>query len=82
MLSRLLADRIFRRHAFGPPATSSPPCSPPCVELGDYVWLSHPNVLDLKTGKLGLSNVVCEVIDKQPNYAPARSISPCWIRGS
>jgi len=39
------------------------------VELGDYVWLSHPKVLDLTVGKLGLSNVLCEVIDKQPNYA-------------
>jgi len=70
MLSRLLADRIFRRHAFEPPtykftaqlATLRP-------ELGDYVWLSHPKVLDLKVGKLGLINVTCEVIDKQPNYA-------------
>jgi hypothetical protein len=41
------------------------------VELGDYVWLSHPKVLDLKSGKLGLSNVVCEVVDKQPNYSQA-----------
>ena len=41
------------------------------VELGDYVWLSHPKVLDLKAGKLGLNNVVCEVIDKQPNYSQA-----------
>jgi hypothetical protein len=41
------------------------------VELGDYVWLSHPKILDLKTGKVGLSNVVCEVLDRQPNYSRA-----------
>jgi len=72
MLSRLLSDRIFRRHAFGPPTyklTAQLATLP--VELGDYVWLSHPNVLDLQTGKLGLNNVVCEVLDRQPNYARA-----------
>jgi len=41
------------------------------VELGDYVWLSHPKVLDLQTGKVGLNNVVCEVLDRQPNYSQA-----------
>jgi hypothetical protein len=72
MLSRLLADRVFRRHAFEPPLykfTAHLATLP--VELGDYVWLSHPKVLDLKTGMLGLSNVVCEVLDKQPNYRQA-----------
>jgi len=72
MLSRLLADRTFRRHAFGPPVykfTAQLATMP--VELGDYVWLSHPKILDLKTGKLGLNNVVCEVIDKQPKYSHA-----------
>jgi len=70
MLSRLLADRIFRRHAFEPPVykfTAQLAALP--VELGDYVWLSHPKVLDLKTGKVGLSNVVCEVLERQPNYS-------------
>jgi hypothetical protein len=72
MLSRLLADRTFRRHAFAPPTyhfTAQLATLP--VELGDYVWLSHAKVLDLKTGKLGLNNVVCEVLDKQPNYTQA-----------
>ncbi len=72
MLSRLLSDRIFRRHAFGPPTykfTAQLATLP--VELGDYVWLSHPKVLDLNSGKLGLNNVVCEVLDRQPNYSRA-----------
>jgi hypothetical protein len=72
MLSRLLADRIFRRHAFEPPIYKfAAQLATLPVELGDYVWLSHPKILDLKTGKLGLSNVVCEVLDKQPNYTRA-----------
>ena len=72
MLSRLLADRIFRRHAFAPPTykfTAQLATLP--VELGDYVWLSHPKILDLQTGKVGLNNVVCEVLDRQPNYSQA-----------
>jgi hypothetical protein len=69
MLSRLLADRIFRRHAFQPPLYKfTAQLATLQVELGDYVWLTHPKVLDLTVGKLGLNNVVCEVIDKQPNY--------------
>ena len=72
MLSRLLSDRVFRRHAFGPPTYKfSAQLATLPVELGDYVWLSHPKILDLKTGKLGLNNVVCEVLDKQPNYSRA-----------
>ena len=70
MLSRLLADRIFRRHAFEPPTYKfTAQLATLQVELGDYVWLTHPKVLDLTVGKLGLNNVVCEVIDKQPNYS-------------
>jgi hypothetical protein len=70
MLSRLLADRIFRRHAFQPPTYKfTAQLATLQVELGDYVWLSHPKVLDLTVGKLGLNNVVCEVVDKQPNYS-------------
>ena len=72
MLSRLAADRTFRRHAFATPTyklTAQLATVP--VELGDYVWLSHPKILDLKTGKLGLNNVVCEVVDRQPNYSHA-----------
>jgi hypothetical protein len=72
MLSRLLADRIFRRHAFEPPTYKfTAQLGTLAVELGDYVWLSHPKVLDLTTGRLGLSSVVCEVLDRQPDYSRA-----------
>ena len=72
MLSRLLADRIFHRHAFEPPTYKfTAQLGTLAVELGDYVWLSHPKVLDLTTGRLGLSSVVCEVLDRQPDYSRA-----------
>ncbi|HLW79359.1 MAG TPA: hypothetical protein VKU44_07145 [Terriglobia bacterium] len=66
----LLADRIFRRHAFGTPVYEVTAfLSTVVVELGDLVWLNHPLVPDLLTGTVGLTNVVCEVIDRQPDYA-------------
>lgn len=70
MRAQMIADRIFRRHAFAPPVYKVKAfLSALTVELGDYVWLNHPLVADFQTGKMGLSNVVCEVIGKSPNYA-------------
>jgi len=66
----LLADRIFRRHAFGTPEYKVKAfLSSVVLELGDLVWLSHPLLPDFVSGNVGLNNVVCEVIDRQPNYA-------------
>ncbi|HEV2492150.1 MAG TPA: hypothetical protein VG204_03665 [Terriglobia bacterium] len=66
----LLADRIFRRHAFATPQYKVKAfLSTLVVELGDFVWFNHPLVPDFKTGNAGLTNVVCEVVDRQPNYA-------------
>ncbi len=66
----LIADRIFRRYAFATPKyrckvnfTSVP------VELGDFVWLNHALLPDLFNGRTGLTNVVCEVVDRQPAYS-------------
>ena len=36
--------------------------------LADFVTLTHSLVLDYKTGLRGVSNVLCEIIDRQPNY--------------
>ncbi|MGH9356764.1 MAG: hypothetical protein ACRD10_11600, partial [Terriglobia bacterium] len=70
MRAQMIADRIFRRHAFAPPVYEVKAfLSTLGVELGDFVWLTHPLVADFQTGKLGLVNVVCEVIGKRPNYA-------------
>jgi len=66
----LLANRIFNRHAFGTPVyTVRTFLKNFVIELGDFVSLTHPKLLNLKTGTLGISNVLCEVIDRQPDYA-------------
>jgi len=66
----LLANHIFRRHAFGTPLYTFKTFFKNIVlELGDFVSLTHPLVLDLKSGILGLTNVLCEVISRQPDYA-------------
>jgi hypothetical protein len=66
----LLADRIFRRHAFATPQYKVKAfLSTLAVELGDFVWFNHPLVPDFMSGSVGLTNVVCEVVDRQPNYA-------------
>ena len=66
----LLEDRIFRRHAFGTPRYRVRAfLSTLVVEVGDYVWLDHPLLPDFARGTVGLTNVVCQVVDRQPNYA-------------
>ncbi|MGH9431175.1 MAG: hypothetical protein ACRD3T_06505 [Terriglobia bacterium] len=66
----LLADRLFRRHAYGTPEyTVSAWLSTVPLELGDYVWLTHPLVPDLLSGEMGVNSVICEVSGRRPNYA-------------
>jgi hypothetical protein len=70
MRSRALADRIFRRHAFAPPAYRlRTHLAALAVELGDLVSLTHPLLADFQNGKLGVVNITCEVVDRKPNYA-------------
>jgi hypothetical protein len=69
MRSRALADRIFRRHAFAPPAYRlKAHLASLSVELGDLVSLTHPLLPDFETGRLGVVNVTTEVIDRKPDY--------------
>ncbi|HUY12395.1 MAG TPA: hypothetical protein VMX16_02040 [Terriglobia bacterium] len=69
----LLADRLFRRHAYGTPEyTVNTWLSTVPLELGDYVWLSHPLVPDLLTGEMGVNSVICEVSGRRPDYARGR----------
>ncbi|HEX4311877.1 MAG TPA: hypothetical protein VHZ25_17740 [Acidobacteriaceae bacterium] len=42
------------------------------VWVGDYVTLSHPQMPDLFSGALGVSNRIFEVIDRSPDYANGR----------
>jgi hypothetical protein len=39
------------------------------VWVGDYVTISHPKMPNLFDGSLGVSDRVCEVIDRTPDYA-------------
>jgi hypothetical protein len=66
----LLADRLFRRHAYGTPEyTVNTWLSTVPLELGDYLWLSHPLVPDLLSGEMGVNSVICEVSGRRPDYA-------------
>ncbi|PYV15818.1 MAG: hypothetical protein DMG21_13805 [Acidobacteria bacterium] len=73
LIAELLARRIFERHAFRAPVyTLKAMLASVIVEVGDYVWLSHSKVPDLLTGGVGITSVLCEVLDRQPDYASAK----------
>ncbi len=66
----LLSNRIFNRHAFGTPVyTIKTFLKHFVLELGDFIALTHPLVLDLATGELGITERLCEIVDRQPDYA-------------
>jgi hypothetical protein len=70
LLAFLLADRIFRRYAFATPHYQVKSfLANITAEIGDYVSLTHPLVPDLESGQVGITNVLCEVVGRQPNYA-------------
>src|SRR5947208_1632326 len=72
LIAELLARRIFERHAFRAPVYSvKAQLSTVIVEVGDYVWLTHSKVPDLMDGTVGITSVLCEVLDRQPDYANA-----------
>ena len=79
-LAALTATRIFRRYGGIAPLSGAPQGGAVTltvtsqymtltVEVGDYVFLSHPLLPNFKTGRRSVTNQICEVIDKQPNYA-------------
>lgn len=66
----LLVNRIFNRHGFGTPEyTFTTFLEFATKNIGDFFSLTHPVVLDLATGQMGLTNVLCEIIDRDPNYS-------------
>lgn len=72
-LAYLQAQRIFSRHAFATPKyTFSTWLKYVPVELGDFFLLTHPLLLDLKVGTLGVTDVLCEVINRDPDYAQGK----------
>ena len=77
---RLTATRIFRRYGGMDPVGGAPNGGAVTlavtshfmtltVEVGDYVFLSHPLLPNFATGRRGVANRICEVIEKQPDYA-------------
>jgi len=72
LIAELLARRIFERHAFRAPVYQvKAQLATVIVEVGDYVWLTHSKVPDLIDGTVGITSVLCEVLDRQPDYANA-----------
>ena len=78
-LASITANRIFERYGGMNPVTGSPRGGAPTVsvtsqfmsltiEVGDFVYFSHPLLPNLETGTRGIHNRIMEVIDKQPNY--------------
>ncbi len=66
----ILASRIFARHGFATPVyTIKAQLKNLVLELGDFISLTHPLLLNLKTGTLGVTSILCEVIERQPDYA-------------
>jgi hypothetical protein len=69
----LLATKLFRRYDSVVPVwrvVAFHAALP--VEVGDLVELTHSKVLDPVTGQRGVSNILCEVLEKQPDYGRAR----------
>ena len=72
LIAELLARRIFERHAFRAPVYQvKAQLATVIVEVSDYVWLTHSKIPDLVSGTVGVTSVLCEVLDRQPDYANA-----------
>lgn len=66
----LISARVFSRHGFSTPEyTIKLMFKELVLELGDFVSLTHPLLLDLVAGTIGVTNVLCEIVDRQPDYA-------------
>lgn len=66
----LLVNRIFSRHAFATPEyTIKTWLKNVVLELGDFILLTHPLMLDLKTGSVGITDALCEITERTPDYA-------------
>ena len=94
-LAGLAATRIFRRYG-GLDAVSGAPNGGAVlltvtthfmtltVEVGDYVYLSHPLLPNFETGRRGVFNRIFEVFEKQPNYSQGamtyRLLDTNWLK--
>lgn len=76
-----LADRVFRRHGFSTPEYAiGAHLNQVRLELGDSILLSHPLMLDYEseTGRLGIVNILCEIVDRQPDYSSGKVTLKVW----
>lgn len=65
----LTINQIFNRHASGTPQYDFDAFfSTLRIELGDYILLTHPLLFDSFTGLMGVTNVLCEVVNQTPHY--------------
>lgn len=77
----ILANRIFRRHAF-----ATPEYTVKCflgwvrLEIGDFITLTHPLMVDFEsqTGQVGIVGVLCEIVDRQPDYENGTVTLKVW----
>lgn len=78
-LAGLTAARIFRRYAGINPVSGAPNGGASILtvtshfmtlgaEVGDFVFLTHPLLPNFETGRRGVTNRICEIIEKQPNF--------------
>jgi hypothetical protein len=77
----ILANRIFRRHAFATPEyTIKTFLGWVRLEIGDFILLTHPLMLDYEspTGQIGIYGVLCEITDRQPDYASGTIDLKVW----
>ena len=94
-LAGLAANRIFRRYGGLNAVTGAPSGGAALltvtthfmtltVEVGDYVYLSHPLLPNFETGRRGIFNRIFEVFEKQPNYSQGamtyRLLDTGWLQ--
>lgn len=69
MHAQLYASKLFRRYAnITPVWTVEAFHQALAVEVGDLVSLTHPKAIDPVTNTRGIANVMCEVLEKHPQY--------------
>jgi hypothetical protein len=82
-LAGLTAGRIFRRYGGIDPVSGKATGGAPiyqvesqfmtlAIEVGDFIFLSHPLLPDFKTGRRGVFDRIVEVVEKQPNYTSGK----------
>ncbi|MDZ4375757.1 MAG: hypothetical protein U1C74_30615, partial [Phenylobacterium sp.] len=77
-IAQKVAKRIFDRYRFPTEAFSCRVLFSALrsFDIGDFVDFTHSQVTNLKTGKKGITNAVCEVLDIRPVFGVAGPDEP------